>query len=138
VLRELPPFAADKVKAFVTAGSPLRKYVDLFAWGSDAGCISEIPWLNFWDATDPVADPLVPSKDWRRGTPVPPPAGNFSELYSSIDPNTNQKLGVTLTDTLVNNAASGAGGGLPAHNYWDNDRGFVEPLARLVRGVATA
>jgi hypothetical protein len=27
----------DKVRALVTAGSPPRKYVDLFAWGTDAG-----------------------------------------------------------------------------------------------------
>ncbi len=28
------------------------------------------------------------------------------------------------------------GGGLQAHNYWDNDKEFVQPLADLVRQIA--
>src|SRR5205085_85323 len=59
VLRILPPIAAAKVQGFVTAGSPLRKYADLFYWGTDAGSLCHVPWTNFWDDTDPVADPLV-------------------------------------------------------------------------------
>jgi len=134
VLREMPPFAAAKVQHLVTAGSPLRKYVDLFYWGTDASGINTTPWSNFWDATDPVADPLEPPRSWRLGDPVPPSSG-VSQLYTATDPDTGHTLPVPLRDTEVSNAAHGAGGGLPAHNYWDNDAEFVRPLADILRGV---
>jgi hypothetical protein len=133
-LRELPPFAADQVTLFVTAGSPLRKYVDLFLWGTDAGQISGIPWSNFWDRTDPVADPLEPPPSWRRGDEIPPSTG-VSQLYASVDPDTGETLPVHLADSEVANAAHGAGGGLPAHNYWENDEQFVQPLADLLQSA---
>jgi hypothetical protein len=134
VLRTLPPFAAEKLACFVTAGSPLRKYVDLFYWGQDAACLTQTRWHNFWDATDPVADPLVPPRDWRRAKEVPPSPG-YSELYYGIDPNSNDQRKVHLVDYEVQNAANGAGGGLPAHNYWDNEAQFVQPLANLLQTV---
>src|SRR5438105_9823641 len=39
VLRDFPVVDKDRIKALVTAGSPLRKYVDLFAWASEIGCL---------------------------------------------------------------------------------------------------
>ncbi|PZR98243.1 MAG: hypothetical protein DLM70_17645, partial [Chloroflexi bacterium] len=33
-IRTLPPIAAGKVRHLITAGSPLRKFTDLFYWGS--------------------------------------------------------------------------------------------------------
>jgi hypothetical protein len=36
---------------------------------------------------------------------------------------------IKLVDRQVTNVAHGAGGGLAAHNYWDNDEEFVKPLA---------
>jgi hypothetical protein len=75
-LHELTPNAIGAVRALVTAGSPLRKYADLFTWGTEIGTIARImplapyaPWLNFWHPRDPVADPLAPGPDWRPGQP---------------------------------------------------------------------
>jgi hypothetical protein len=49
-VRRLPEGVTGKIKAFVTAGSPLRKYVDLFQWGNQVQCLSPLePWYNFWD-----------------------------------------------------------------------------------------
>ncbi|HCI81484.1 MAG TPA: hypothetical protein DHW02_17550, partial [Ktedonobacter sp.] len=49
VLRSLPPFAAKKVCAFVTAGSPLRKYATLFTWGEHIATVPMVEtWKNFW------------------------------------------------------------------------------------------
>jgi hypothetical protein len=61
------------VTALVTAGSPLRKYADLFSWGSDVGAAASVGrWLNFWDAKDPVADPLDQPATWHYGNPAVP------------------------------------------------------------------
>lgn len=37
VLHALPPAAAQKIRWFITAGSPLRKYVDFFSWTRESG-----------------------------------------------------------------------------------------------------
>jgi hypothetical protein len=132
VLRTLPPFAASKVRGFVTAGSPLRKYADLFHWGTDAAGIAGTRWSNYWDSTDPIADPLAPPAGWRLGNSIPSPTG-FSQLFVSIDSDTGNQSYVPLVDLQVDNAGHGAGGGLPAHNYWDNDEQFVLPLAQILR-----
>ena len=137
VLRTLPPFAAEKVTYYVTAGSPLRKYSDIFYWGEDAGCIWQMKWRNFWDRVDPVADPLVPPKCWHLGDPIPPSAGH-SELFWSIDPNDGTTLQIDLADSVTDNAGHGAGGGLPAHNYWDNNDQFVQPLAGMLKDTIGA
>ena len=137
VLRILPPIAAAKVKGFVTAGSPLRKYADLLSWGTDAGCIDHVPWTNFWDDTDPVADPLVPPKDWRRGDALPPSPG-YSELYQTIDQTSGQPVPTKIIDRPVTNAAHGAGGSLAAHNYWDNDEEFVKSLADTLQQMTSS
>jgi hypothetical protein len=134
VIRQLPPFAAQQVKLLVTAGSPLRKYATMFYWGTDAGCLHQIPWANFWDETDPVADPLAPALSWRRGQPLPPATGQ-SELYVCIDPDSGNPLPVHLLDHQTQNLDHGAGGGLPSHNYWDNDDQFVQPLAAMLQTV---
>jgi hypothetical protein len=137
VLRILPPVAAAKVKGFVTAGSPLRKYADLFYWGTDAGSICHVPWTNFWDDTDPVADPLVPPKDWRRGDARHASPG-YSELYQAIDQTSGHPVPIKIVDRQVTNMAHVAGGGLAAHNYWDNDEEFVKPLADTLQHVLSS
>ncbi len=71
VLHLLPPCAFAKIKAFITAGSPLRKYIDLFHWGQQIESVNTIQaWHNFWDARDPVADPLAPPQGWHCGDPI--------------------------------------------------------------------
>ncbi|HEX2911753.1 MAG TPA: hypothetical protein VH186_13165 [Chloroflexia bacterium] len=136
VLRQLPPAAVDKVTCFVTAGSPLRKYVDLFYWGQDAGCISNMKWINFWDENDPVADPLAPEKEWKRGQAIAVSGSEETHFYFAYDADSGKKLRVGLKDIRVDNLGQKVGGGFPVHNYWDNEKEFVEPLARLLEQVA--
>ena len=83
VLRQHPADPQPRVRALVTAGSPLRKYADLFSWGHDAGGIQSIRWLNFWDAKDPVADPLDPPATWRFGRPAGRPPGQAGLLRAA-------------------------------------------------------
>jgi hypothetical protein len=138
VLHDLPPFLMEKIKVFVTAGSPLRKYVDLFAWGTEVGCIAAVDqWSNFWDPTDPVADPLVPPAAWRRGDAPPPPPTDDpnSVLFQAVNADTGTITSMTVTDVEVDNITNSTGGGLQAHNYWDNDPQFVQPLADILRAL---
>jgi hypothetical protein len=132
ILRQLPPFAAAKIKAFVTAGSPLRKYVDLYSWGQQIESINPIqPWYNFWDQLDPVADPLEPPKDWLRGQKVISPYD--PKLFLLVDPNSGASSNIDVTDIQIDNVHKSIGGGLQAHNYWDNVEQFVPQLAKIVR-----
>ena len=135
VMRQLPPFAAEKVKAFVTAGSPLRKYIDLFVWGQQIESINPIrQWINFWDQLDPVADPLAPSIKWRRGDEIRPP---FEPgLFQLINPNTGKMETIPVVDQRVDNVKYSKDTPLKAHNYWDNDNEFVKPLADILKDVA--
>ncbi len=135
VLRELPQSAAPTVRWFVTAGSPLRKYVDLFTWGTDVGTLAA-PWMNFWDPKDPVADPLGPPAGWRPGTPAPEPTDQPG-LFRAIDPDTGKPSTVPLQDRKVDNLANSGGGGLQAHNYWDNEAEVIQPLAQILGEVVS-
>lgn len=131
-LRDLPPGAAAKVRWLVTAGSPLRKYVDLFAWGDEVGSIRLVPrWSNFWDPRDPVADPLALRTKPELAAPDEP-SGTQGTLFDSIDPNSGAISPVKVDDVEVDNLANSAPGGLQAHNYWYNDQQFVSPLAEIL------
>lgn len=134
VLSGLQPSAAAKVKALYTFGSPLRKYIDFFAWGNDVGILNGTPWINVWDRADPVADPLQLGAAWHAGMSVarkPPVPPMPPTLFKYRDPN-----GGSLSDVrnlgdwpTVNNLANSEGGGLKAHNYWDNNVEVVRALA---------
>jgi hypothetical protein len=129
-LRQLPPFAITKIKAFITVGSPLRKYVHLFKWGRAIENSNQLQsWLNYWDTCDPVADPLAPPLRWQRETPLPTGKG----LFHYINPLTGEISPLPLTDIQVDNLHFSAGGGLQAHNYWDNDTQFIQPFAALLK-----
>jgi hypothetical protein len=136
VLSQLPLPLLGDVGALVTAGSPLRKFVELLGWGTEAANLRALPgpWLNFWDERDPVADPLEPAVGWRRGQSAPEhPTG----LFTSHDPDTGEPAGIPVRDIRVDNVENARdGGALPAHDYWDNDE-FTLPLARLLAGVAS-
>ena len=131
VLSQLPPPLLDGVSALVTAGSPLRKYVELLGWGTDAANLRSLPeWLNFWDERDPVADPLEPPVGWRRGQARP---DALTGLFTGHDPLSGEPVAVPVRDIRVDNVENVAdGGGLPAHDYWDNQREFCLPLAALL------
>jgi hypothetical protein len=131
VLSDLPIVFAQKVVCLVTAGSPLRKYAELFNWGTDAGSLRTLQgWTNFWDQRDPVADPLVPPAGWRVGDALPP--GPQAGLFQSVDPDTGAQIVLPIEDREVDNVANSRGGGLRAHNYWDNDAEVVQPLAAVL------
>ena len=139
VLTGLPPMMAAKIPAVYTFGSPLRKYLDLFAWGNDVGILNGIQWINVWDAADPVADPLKPGPKWRAGMPLPDPLVPPT-LFQYWDPDSGDPTPVrNLADRPVNNLRHSQGGGLKAHNYWDNVTEVVQPLAAdLGRWVTVA
>jgi hypothetical protein len=131
VLRLYPPDPASRVRAVVTAGSPLRKYADLFSWGNDAGGMQNVKWLNFWDTMDPVADPLDPPASWHYGDPGARGLGEAG-LFSAADAS-GEPIPVPIEDRKVDNLTNSSGGGLQAHNYWDNTIEFIPQLAGLLK-----
>lgn len=135
MLRRFRPAGTTRVQALVTAGSPLRKYADLFAWGNDAYAIAQIGrWLNVWDPKDPVADPLDQLATWRSGDDlVPRPAGALGLIWA-VGPD-GQQVPVPVDDLKVDNLTHSSGGGLQAHNYWDNKDEFIPALAGLLGGA---
>jgi hypothetical protein len=130
---------AKRILTFVTAGSPIRKYVDLVFWGERVGQMqalsgSDFAWHNFWDDHDPVADPLDPPASWRPGHPTDAPGDpDDPTLLVAIDPGTGDASHFTVEDQPVNNVKNSDGGGLQAHDYWNNQSEFVAPLATLLR-----
>jgi len=142
VLRELPPDAAAKVLGFITAGSPLLKYTDLFHWGNEVGSIQRIKtWMNFCDPNDPVADPLnLPDSQhshkkhrWMKKSHA-----YHHWLYQSIDPRTGHPTDVDIANPPVDNVKNSLGGGLQAHNYWDNDPDFIQQLVRFLQQLVAS
>jgi hypothetical protein len=138
VLRELPPVAAEKVRGFLTMGSPLRKYVDLFAWGNEIGSLAMADprtWMNFYDPEDPVADPLSPPASWHpRDDPVR--FSGMGSMFAATDPDTGVVAPVVIEDRAVDNVAKSEGEGLRAHNYWDNEQDVIAPLAAWLMDLA--
>jgi pimeloyl-ACP methyl ester carboxylesterase len=133
VLRRLPAEVTCKIKAFVTAGSPLRKYVRLFSWGNEVESrYAFANWLNMLDPCDPVADPLALSPSWRAGQ-----RSHLSRqtLFHRIDLDSGIHMPIPVVDLPVNNVAWSPGSGLRAHNYWDNQQEVIPQLARLIRSV---
>ncbi len=128
VLHTLPVAITRKIGVFVTAGSPLRKYVALFGWGNQVQMPYQFAnWHNFLDPRDPVANPLLPSLDPCEQT----------TLFSRLDPFSGRSSPIYVNDHLVNNVHWSAGAGLRAHNYWDNQVQFIPELAELVRNTLT-
>jgi hypothetical protein len=123
---------------FVTAGSPIRKYVDMFAWGDQVGELAvaleptgSLVWHNFFDLRDPVADPLNPPAAWRPGDPWDEPPEPDGGLLVARDANGAIRH-APIADALVDNIKYSSGGGLQAHDYWNNETQFVSALAALL------
>lgn len=137
LIAALSPPSARRVRALITSGSPLRKYADLLDWGHDAGNLRLMTgsWTNFWDPLDPVADPLAPPPGWKRGQPSP--HGGGPGLFVVHDPDTGAESPLAVTDVEVNNVKDSKGGGLRAHNYWDNDA-FCTAAAEVISGARQA
>jgi hypothetical protein len=134
-LCSLPPAAASKIKALVTAGSPLRKYTTLFTWGQHIDTVPPIQlWKNFWDEQDPVADRLEPCFEWRRSKDPTP--DQLTSLYWARHPETGEKKPLPIEDIRVDNVTCIPHvEGLVAHNYWDNTQEFIPQVAKIVRNV---
>lgn len=134
LIAALSPPSASLVRALITSGSPLRKYVDLLDWGRDAGNMRLMtgPWTNFWDIADPVADPLAPPVGWKRGDPD----GGGPGMFVVHDPDTGGQAARPITDVLVNNVTDSGGTGLRAHNYWDNPA-FCAQAAEILKQVSS-
>jgi hypothetical protein len=128
------PPSARRVRALITAGSPLRKYADLFDWGHDAGAMRAMGggWINVWDPADWVADPLGPPAGWKRGEPIP--EGGGPGLFVVHDPETGVETPMAVTDLQVDNGRDGAAGAPGPHDYWDNDA-FCAAAAALISGA---
>lgn len=133
MLQPMGTHQLDRIGAFVTAGSPLRKYVDLFGIGRDLAGAGEVPWLNFWDPLDPVADPLAPPVEWRPLTDATVHPGQFG-LFRRRRGGGFVALAHVL-DSRVDNTSNSAGGGIQAHDYWDNQKQFVHELGKVLRGL---
>ncbi len=130
--------SAALFRHFVTAGSPIRKYVDMFAWGDQVGELAAVlgpagslKWHNFCDPHDPVADPLNPPAEWAPGDPWDKPPAPDGGLLVALDANGDVRH-VPITDTPVDNTRHSSGGGLQAHDYWNNQEQFVSALATLL------
>ncbi|MBA2394788.1 MAG: hypothetical protein H0V70_18835 [Ktedonobacteraceae bacterium] len=135
ILRDLPPFAARKVRGLITAGSPLRKYTNFFTWGEQMSTIPRIEqWVNFLDLKDPVADPLAPDSSWKRNTPT---TGHMTGLYKTLDPVTGKIDDMFIDDREVDNLKNSCAGGLQAHNYWDNKTQFVQPVSTILKELVS-
>jgi hypothetical protein len=131
LIAALSPPSARNVHGLITSGNPLRKYSDLLDWGRDAGNLRLMSgaWTNFWDPLDPVADPLGPPSSWKRGQSLPQRAG--PGMFVVHDPDTGAESPMAVTDIQVDNVKDSTGGGLRAHNYWDNDA-YCSVAAALV------
>jgi hypothetical protein len=144
--RATDPRRAQLLRHYVTAGSPIRKYVDMFAWGEQVGQLAAVfdgqldapAWSNFWDPHDPVADPLDAATAWRFGDPLDKrPAGDLGLLLRR-EPAGGPAQHVAIADVKVDNVHDSAGGGLQAHDYWNNQTQFVAPLAEILRRASGA
>ena len=133
MLQPMSTHQLDRIGAFVTAGSPLRKYVDYFGIGRDLSGAGEVPWLNFWDRHDPAADPLAPPVEWRPMTDATVHPGQFG-LFRRRRGGGFVAL-AHVVDRTVDNLAFSSGGGLQARHYWDNKKQFIDELAKVLRGL---
>ena len=131
-----------RFRHFVTAGSPIRKYVDMFAWGDRVGELAtalappvSMTWTNFCDPHDPVGDPLDPPASWRPGQPWVRPPGADDGLLVALDADANASH-VGIADVEVDNLVNSSGGGLQAHDYWNNTQQFIPALADLLEDVS--
>ncbi len=142
-LQELPPSVREKISTFITAGSPIRKYVDFFTWGKYLTVLPGIDqwvncWRNYYDNRDFVADPLLPCAGWEINTV--PTAAQKTGIYQAFDSATGAISKIPIQDVPVDNVHNNPEGHQGAHDYWDNTQDFIESVARdilepLVQGA---
>lgn len=124
VLPRIWPEQARKLGLYVTAGSPLRKYVHLLSWGNEVENWPDVKWINYYDIDDPVADQLQPPLDIR----VTGNAGmGGSGLFVGYAP-------ADRKPTVVDQRVSNVDANRDAHNYWGNQE-FCRLLADQIRSA---
>ena len=131
-LQELPPSARERISTFITAGSPIRKYVDFFMWGKHLRVVPGIDqwvncWRNYYDQRDFVADPLLPCAGWDIDTV--PTAAQETGVYQAFDSTTGTISNIPIQDVLVDNVHHNPEGLQDAHDYWDNTQDFIKSVA---------
>jgi hypothetical protein len=118
VLPRIWPEQARKLGLFVTAGTPLRKYVHLLSWGNEVANWPDVKWINYYDIDDPVGDQLQPPLDVR----ITGDAGmGGSGLFVAYAPADRKPA---VVDQRVNNVDANR----DSHDYWGNQQ-FCKMLA---------
>jgi hypothetical protein len=56
-------------------------------------------------------------------------------MFLVHDPNTGAETGMPVNDVQVDNVRDSTGGGLRAHNYWDNDAFCTAAAAVISRAL---
>jgi hypothetical protein len=135
VIQEIPPVAAQQIRTIITAGSPIRKYIDLFEWGTYLAVEPTVVenWVNFYDEKDIVADRLHPRASWLQGTKVR--KKDLTGVYHTINQSSGDTGPIHIDDQPVDNIPNSPVGGLQAHNYWDNTIDFIPKVAKIVRDI---
>jgi hypothetical protein len=60
-----------QLRAWITQGSPLGKYLNLFQWGAERlGIPTDLRWVNLWDSGDLVGKALGALVTWDHPRPV--------------------------------------------------------------------
>jgi hypothetical protein len=133
-IRDLAPADAARIGHFVTSGSPLRKYVDLFYWGDEVRNVGVTrAWTNFFDRYDPVSDALS-MKEWRPGWSLADSPPQTDTLFRYQAPDAGDPTAYQLTDVEVDNLGNSCGA-VRAHNYWDNRAEWVPAVAKILKGL---
>ena len=84
----------------------------------------------------PVADPLAPPETWRPGTDASV-ARDAPGMYQALDPDHGRLRSLEIEDQPVDNLTHSQGGGLQAHNYWDNEVQVVPAMVDILKHVQT-
>ena len=64
-------------------------------------------------------------------------ARDATGMYQALDPNHGQLLNLDIEDQSVDNLAHSQGGGLQAHNYWDNEVEVIPAMVDILKHVQT-
>jgi hypothetical protein len=86
-------------------------------------------WTNYFDPHDPVADPLAHWVGWTEDSIGPDKPFDHFESLPADDANA---VVHDPEDVQVDNLKQSSGGGLQAHNYWDNELKFIVPLSKVL------
>ena len=64
------------------------------------------------------------------------PSDCHTSLFNHVDVYYETPGSIQIRDRIVDNVKWSAGGGLRAHNYWDNTEQFIPQLSAIIRATA--